>query len=402
MPITIEDLNDLKRLLEEHPDWQETLARALLTPKTLLKIFKSDPELQAILRAVILGEEFLELPALTREAIQRLGALESVTGDLVQRTGALEETSRDTVQRLGALEETSRDTVRRLGALEETSRDTVQRLGALEETSRDTVQRLGALEETSRDTVQRLGALEETSRDTVQRLGALEETSRDTVQRLGALEETSRDTVQRLGALEETSRDTVQRLGALEETSRDTVRRLGALEAEVRDLKETSRQTIERLDRLEASHRGLEGRLAGEQYEKRILRSAWRLFNGGDGGSPEDRAVAERLREWLSANRALVARIHEEDDPYLSDLIWWKEGRVAVVEVSLKVNGVDVQRAHARAQTLREAGADAFPLVIGNEWAHPESRDLAEQLQVAWKVGDDISQGYINFRRMGD
>jgi len=346
MPITIEDLNDLKRLLEEHPDWQETLARVILTPKTLFRIFKSDPELQAILRAVILGEEFLELPALTREAIQRLGALESVTGDLVQRTGALEETSRDTVERLGALEETSRDTV--------------------------------------------------------QRLGALEETSRDTVQRLGALEETSRDTVRRLIALEETSRDTVERLGALEETSRDTVQRLGALEAEVRDLKETSRQTVERLERVEASQRGLEGRLAGEQYEKRILRSAWRLFNGGDGGSPEDRAVAERLREWLGANRALVSRMRDEDDPYLCDLIWWKEGRVAVVEVSLKVNGVDVQRAHARAQTLREAGVDAFPLVIGNEWAHPESRDLAEQLQVAWKVDDDVSQEYIDFRRMGD
>ncbi|OYT75615.1 MAG: hypothetical protein CFK49_02270 [Armatimonadetes bacterium JP3_11] len=290
MPITIEDLNDLKRLLEEHPDWQETLARVILTPKTLFRIFKSDPELQAILRAVILGEEFLELPALTREAIQRIGALESVTSDLVQRTGALEETSRDTVQRLSALEE----------------------------------------------------------------------------------------------------------------TSRDTVQRLSVLEAEVRDLKETSRQTIERLDRVEASQRGLEGRLAGDQYEKRILRSAWRLFNGGDGGSPEDRAVAQRLREWLSANRALVSRIREEDDPYLSDLIWWKQGRVAVVEVSLKVNGADVQRAHARAQTLREAGVDAFPLVMGNEWAHPESRDLAEQLQVAWKVGDDISQEYVEFRRMAD
>lgn len=309
MAATVEDLADLIRLLEEHPDWQEALARVVLTPKTLMRIFQSDPELQAVLRAVILGEEFLQLPALTRQLIERVGGLEEV------------------------------------------SRESVQRISALEEVSRESVQRIGALEEVSRESVQRLTAVE---------------------QDMAELKETSQQSVARLD-------ETVGRLD-------ETVNRLN--------------ETIVRLDRIEGRQRGMEGRLAGEDYEKRVRRSAWRLFFGGEGGNPDDERVQRRLREWLGANRALVGRIREEDDPSLTDLIWWKGERVAVVEVSLKVNGEDVQRAHARARTLREAGVDAFPLVIGEEWAHPESRALAEQLQVAWKVDDDVSQDYIEFRRI--
>ncbi len=302
MAATVEDLADLIRLLEEHPDWQEALARMMLTPKTLMRIFQSDPELQAVLRAVILGEEFLQLPALTRQ--------------LIERVGGLEEVSRESVQRLTTVE-------REVSELKEVSQVSVQRLTAVEH-------------------------------------------------EVAELKETSQQSVARLD-------ETVGRLD-------ETVNRLN--------------ETIVRLDRIEGRQRGMEGRLAGEDYEKRIRRSAWRLFFGGEGGSPEDEHVQRRLREWLEMNRALVGRMREEDDPSLSDLIWWKGDRVAVVEVSLKLNGEDVQRAHARANALRQAGVDAFPLVIGEEWAHPESRALAEQLQVAWKVDDDVSQDYIEFRRI--
>jgi hypothetical protein len=51
---------------------------------------------------------------------------------------------------------------------------------------------------------------------------------------------------------------------------------------------------------------------------------------------------------------------------------------------------------------LLRAGVDAIPMVIGEEWATPESRMLAEQNAVEWMLKGDLSPGFIAFRRMTD
>ena len=78
---------------------------------------------------------------------------------------------------------------------------------------------------------------------------------------------------------------------------------------------------------------------------------------------------------WLGA---LLARgpWDVEEDPFLADLLWWKGEQVAVVEVSVQVDGEDVARAGRRADTLRQAGAQALAVVIGEAWA-PEAREQA-------------------------
>ncbi|HEX9871660.1 MAG TPA: hypothetical protein VGC99_24275 [Candidatus Tectomicrobia bacterium] len=63
------------------------------------------------------------------------------------------------------------------------------------------------------------------------------------------------------------------------------------------------------------------------------------------------------------------------------------------------MNGQGVARAAQRAATLRQAGAQAVAVVIGDAWATPDSRDRALARQVEWKVGADLSEGFLALRR---
>jgi hypothetical protein len=89
-----------------------------------------------------------------------------------------------------------------------------------------------------------------------------------------------------------------------------------------------------------------------------------------------------------------------EADPFLADLLWWKGEQVAVVEISLQVDGYDVLRAGKRAETLRRAGAQVLPVVLGRGWASVEARVEALTRRVEWKVGSDLSEGFLAFRRV--
>ncbi len=172
-------------------------------------------------------------------------------------------------------------------------------------------------------------------------------------------------------------------------------------------------QTLQRLERLESNmertmqgvrelqewRRGEEGRRAGEEYERKIVRRARRILGAGQGGSPKhSERVNEQIELWLE-QAGLLSQIDDESDPAEADLIWWKGNRVAVAEISIKVDRTDVLRAKRRAQTLNRAGLEAMPLVIGAEWAHPETQQLAEQEGVAWRIGNAVSEQVIAFRK---
>jgi len=88
-----------------------------------------------------------------------------------------------------------------------------------------------------------------------------------------------------------------------------------ALPALVQELVEAQRRTEEQIrlqgEQVEALaqqvqalvswQRGEAGRRAGERYERQIVRRAPMLFNGGQGGSPEESWVQQRLSEALGA-----------------------------------------------------------------------------------------------------
>lgn len=72
-----------------------------------------------------------------------------------------------------------------------------------------------------------------------------------------------------------------------------------------------------------------------------------------------------------------------------------------MVEVALKVDAQDIHRAPQRAETLRAAGINAVPVVIGEEWATAETQALAQQEGVEWMVAGGLSEGFLGFRRLG-
>jgi hypothetical protein len=157
-------------------------------------------------------------------------------------------------------------------------------------------------------------------------------------------------------------------------------------------------RTEEALRELADWQRGEVGRRDGERYEREIIRSAPFLFNGGQGGAADQPWVQQRLTERLQSflDDPLVAA---EENPFLADLFWWKGDRVAVVEISTQVNGYDILRAAKRAAFLQQAGVQALAVVIGKEWARQDYQFDAKARQVEWKVGSDISEGFLNFRR---
>ncbi len=151
MPFTVADFQDLLRLLEQHPEWKSAL------------------------RAALLGDELLQLPALVRELaeaqrrteeeLRRLAEAQSHTGE---RVGHLEQTVAQLVQAQQRTDE-------QLAALTEAQRRTDQRLAELAEAQRRTDEQLAALTEAQRHTDERLAALTEEVRSLTRTLGRMEE-----------------------------------------------------------------------------------------------------------------------------------------------------------------------------------------------------------------------------------
>ncbi len=201
----------------------------------------------------------------------------------------------------------------------------------------------------------------------------------------------------------------------LAEAQLRTEERVGRLEAVVERLAEAQRRTEERLEQLAADvraltgevrrlvnwQRGEAGRREGERYEQQVARRAPILFNGGQGGTLDRDPVYEHVLELMNRLPDL-ASVSEDQDPVLADLIWWKDGRYVVVEVSRVVNRHDVVRAARRAETLRAANVQAMGMVIGQEWLDEEVRQQAEAEAIEWRVGDDLSEGYLAFFRRAD
>lgn len=303
--VTVSDVNDLIRILNENPEWRHQLRRVLLT------------------------EELLQLPELVRELadLQRQQSLE-----LVQIRAVLAEVVQIQRQHSEMLAQHS------------------EAIDRLTEAQRRTDERLEQL-------AQEVRALAEAQRRTDERLHQLAEEVR-------ALAEAQRRTEEQMEKLAEAQRRMEFALGQFAEWQR-----------------------------------GEAGRREGEQYEQRMIRRAPAYFAGGEGGSPAEFPVRSILSRWLAPlyeQQILDASV----DPALSDIIWWKGNRVLVVEVSQKVNGRDVHRARQRADTLREVGIDATPVIIGQEWATDDTAALAQKEGVEWIVEGEFSQGLLQFRRL--
>ena len=257
-------------------------------------------------------------------------------------------------------------------------------------------QALAELAEAQKRTEEALRALAEAQRRTEERVDRLEKRMDRLEQVVAELAEAQRRTEERLNRLEET----VEKLA---EAQRRTEERLNRLEETVEKLAEAQRRTEEQVQRLtqelgalKDTVRGMKGQLEGERYERRMVQSARRLLGKGQGGSP----MMHEVQHMLDAMIPELDVLDAEEDPYLADLIWQKDGVVLVVEISVAVNGKDVLRAWKRAEALRRAGLNAKAVVIGERWATEETKMLAREKGVAWYVEKEFSPDLMEIRKI--
>jgi hypothetical protein len=193
------------------------------------------------------------------------------------------------------------------------------------------------------------------------------------------------------------------RLAEAQARTEEQLARQGAqivsLTAAQRRTEEQIASLTEQVQALVSWQRGEAGRRDGERYERDTVRRAPVLFYGGHGGAPDHPEVQRRLTAWLQA-MPVEDIFPTTADPFLADLLWWKGDQLAIVEVSVQVNGEDIRRVVQRAETLRRGGLQAMAVVIGESWATPDTHEHARALGVDWKVGDDLSPGFLAFRRL--
>jgi hypothetical protein len=254
------------------------------------------------------------------------------------------------------------------------------------------------LAEIQRQQGEQIRSLMEAQKRTEEQVRVLAEAQRRTEEQLQRQAEQIKALTEAQRQTEEQLQRQAEQVRALTETQRRTEERLQALTQQVSALVAAHARMEEAFQWLINWQRGEMGRREGERYERHVIRRAPILFNGGEGGSPYEPMIQQRLASMLSREQREQLFHDEEGDPFLADLIWWKDGQVAVVEISLQVDGYDVIRASRRAQTLRNASIQAIAVVIGRDWANPDAYDAAIRYRVEWLIGSEMSEGLRRFR----
>ncbi len=254
------------------------------------------------------------------------------------------------------------------------------------------------LAEIQRQQGEQIRSLMEAQKRTEEQVRVLAEAQRRTEEQLQRQAEQIQALTEAQRRTEEQLQRQAEQVRALTETQRRTEEQLQALTQQVSALVAAQSRMEEAFQWLINWQRGEMGRREGERYERHVIRRAPILFNGGEGGSPYEPMIQQRLASMLSREQREQLFHDEEGDPFLADLIWWKDGQVAVVEISLQVDGYDVIRASRRAQTLRNASIQAIGVVIGRDWANPDAYDAAIRYRVEWLIGSEMSEGLRRFR----
>ncbi|GIV08709.1 MAG: hypothetical protein KatS3mg019_0800 [Fimbriimonadales bacterium] len=385
MAFTVQDFEDMMRILEQNPEWKERMRQAILTPELL--------DLPKVVNQLV--EAVRELTQAQRQSEARITRLEGLVAQLV-------EAQRRTDETIAQLMEAQRRTDETVAQLVEAQRRTDETVAQLVEAQRRTDETVAQLVEAQRRTDETVAQLMEAQRRTDETVAQLMEAQRRTDETVAQLVEAQRRTDETVAQLVEAQRRTDETVAQLVEAQQRSEARIDQLTATVQELVQISRDTLRRLERLENWQVGETGRRDGERYERETLARAPALFFGGRGGGAGEPHIREKVGDWLLPLYRQGVEVPLHDDPLLADIIWWKGDRVMVVEVGLKVGVNDVRRAIARAKTLQQVGVNATPVVIGEEWGTPDTEALAQQEGVEWYVRGGLSKGFLEFRRIGN
>ena len=237
----INDISDLVRILEEHPEWAETL------------------------RSLLLAREMLDLPT----ALDRLTEL---VNDFIREQ---RETNQRADERLARLEEAAAGSDERLDRLTELVNDFIREQ---RETNQRTDQRLARLEEAATSSDERLDRLTELVNDFIREQRETNQEQRETNQRAD----------ERMARLEEAAASSDQRLTSLETISRRMQGQIGLLLGEAAerrlqghlDVVLSQRLNLRRAVTLKSINLGIDRELADQledAQDKQIITPSQRL-----------------------------------------------------------------------------------------------------------------------------
>ena len=355
-----ERFEELLRLLDENPEFLEALQDRIVDEKAILRALEKRAEVREAIRRQILHDEFLQLPELVRQLIE---AQQHNEAQLQEHNRLIRQLIESQQRHEAILQEHSR-------LLQQLIESQQRHEAILQEHTRQ-------LQEHSRLLQQLIEAQQRHE-------AILQEHTRQ-------LQEHSRLLQQLI--------ESQQRHEAI---LQEHARQLQELTAQVRRVVEVQEQLARDIHEIKKWQSDLDGRLRGDELEKDVRRRARSIFAGGRGGHTDSPPVRRQLKRWLRTLNGDDAILESEADPQAADLIWIKGDKVIVVEVSVKVDRNDVNRAYERANTLRRAGVDAVPVVIGEEWTSDTVKDLAQSLTVEWYVQKKLSEGFIALRRISD
>jgi DNA repair exonuclease SbcCD ATPase subunit len=404
-----ERFEELLRLLDENPEFLEALQDRIVDEKAILRALEKRAEVREAIRRQILHDEFLQLPELVRQLIE---AQQHNEAQLQEHNRLIRQLIESQQRHEAILQEHSRllqqlieSQQRHEAILQEHSRLLQQLIESQQRHEAILQEHTRQLQEHSRLLQQLIEAQQRHEAILQEHTRQLQEHSRLLQQLIEAQQRHEAILQEHTRQLQEHSRLLQQLIESQqrhEAILQEHARQLQELTAQVRRVVEVQEQLARDIHEIKKWQSDLDGRLRGDELEKDVRRRARSIFAGGRGGHTDSPPVRRQLKRWLRTLNGDDAILESEADPQAADLIWIKGDKVIVVEVSVKVDRNDVNRAYERANTLRRAGVDAVPVVIGEEWTSDTVKDLAQSLTVEWYVQKKLSEGFIALRRISD
>ena len=323
MAFTVQDFEDLVRLLELHPEWRAQLRRLLLT------------------------EELLVMP-------ERLARVEQL---LVEQAGQLQE-----------LRRIAEEHTRQLEALRHIVEGHTQELRELRAIAEEHTRQL---QEHTRELRELRRIAEEHTRQLQEHTQQLQEHTQQLRELRAIAEEHTRQLQEHTRQLQEHTKE----LQELRRIVEEHTRQLLALTREVGELREAVRVLEERLDRLSQRVDAALGQVFELRAQQRLSSWLGRLVRGMRVRPPGEweqefraRLGDEAFDRLLDADLLVRGRLRNDD----AREVW------LVVEVSWVIDLRDVDRVLEWATLLRSAGLTAVPVVLGSRLTD-EARLLAQR-----------------------
>jgi hypothetical protein len=404
-----ERFEELLRLLDENPEFLEALQDRIVDEKAILRAFQKRAETREAIRRQILHDELLQLPELVRqlvEAQQRNAAQQQENSRLIRQLiesqqrheAILQEHTRQLQEHSRLLQQLIESQRQHEAILQEHSRLLQQLIESQRQHEAILQEHTRQLQQLIESQRQHEAILQEHSRQLQEHSRLLQQLIESQQRHEAILQEHTRQLQEHSRLLQQLIESQQRHEAILQEHARQ----LQELTAQVRRVVEVQEQMARDLHDLKEWRKGFDGLRRGAELEKEVRQRARIIFAGGRGGHPESPFVSRLLKNWLRTLNGDDPILEAAADPTAADLIWSKGGKVIVVEVSVKVDRDDVDRAFARANTLRGAGIDAVPVVIGDRWTSDKVRTRAEMRGVEWYVGKTLSEGFIALRRIPD